>query len=252
MSRFPDSGIKTFAADQTGYDPASYRESDPRFGTFRDLLLLENLRYNLTALKTPEAVDRRLIDDSLRLAPLIESLRQGPFDQKAVSLIDIGSGAGIPSIPLAIAFPDITFTAVEATGKKADFIERAAHSLDLTNMAVVHARSEDLAHEPSYRGQYTFATARAVGSLATLLELVLPFLEVGGIAIFPKGVEIATEYAIAQRVAERIGGRLRQPHSLAPAEGLPATTIVFADKLEVTPGNYPRRAGIPAKHPLTG
>lgn len=252
MSRFPEVGAETLLVHRSGEDPFALRNSDSRYETFRNILLLENERHNLTGIRTPDEIDRRLIDDSLRLVPILDDLKDELAADVEIGLIDIGSGAGIPALPLAIALPDVQITAVEATGKKADFIERAAHSLDLANLDVVHSRSEDLAHDHHFRGKYTFGTARAVGSLSTLVELVLPFLMVGGIAIFPKGADIEDEFAVAQKVATRIGGRLRRPIILPPIDGLPATTIVIADKLEATPGNFPRRAGIPAKKPLTG
>ncbi len=222
---------------------------------YRDLLLDWNTRHNLTALKTPEDVDVRLIAESLRLLPVIDEFIEatGHGRDQPLRLIDIGTGAGVPGLILAIARPNLHVTLVEATGKKVAFLRHVTAVLGLVQVQAIHARAEDLAHDPAYREHYDLATARAVGPLPTLLELALPFLRIGGWALFPKGPKLGTELAEANRAARQLGGRIVRADLLPPGPtqpGLPVTRLVVAAKLSRTPNRYPRRAGIPAKEPL--
>ncbi|MER3439625.1 MAG: 16S rRNA (guanine(527)-N(7))-methyltransferase RsmG, partial [Chloroflexota bacterium] len=197
---------------------------------YRDLLLEWNTRHNLTALKTPEDVDVRLIAESLRLLPVIDEFVavSGHGRHQPLRLIDIGTGAGVPGLILAIARPDLNVTLVEATGKKVAFLTHVTAVLGLTRVHAIHARAEDLAHDPVYREQFDLATARAVGPLSALLELALPFLRIGGWALFPKGPEIGTELAEANRAARLLGGRILRA-DLLPTDptqpGLPVTRL---------------------------
>lgn len=222
---------------------------------YRDLLLEWNTRHNLTALKTPAEVDTRLIAESLRLLPVIDEFIAAtahPPD-RPLRLIDIGTGAGVPGLVLAIARPDLDVTLVEATGKKVAFLKHVITELGLKNVQAIHARAEDIAHDPAYREQFDLATARAVGTLPTLVELALPFLRIGGWALFPKGPELGTELAEGKRAAQRLGGRVLRADLLPPDPAqpdLPVTRLVVVAKLSRTPDRYPRRAGIPAKEPL--
>ena len=188
----------------------------------------------------------------MRFAPLLQSTLQTLDDRSPISLIDIGSGAGIPGIPLALVFPDLAVTIVEATGKKVNFIDEMVEELGLVNVDVLHARSEDVAHLENYRESFDLAVARAVGSVPTLLELCLPFLRTGGIALFIKGQSVEKELIGASDVARRLGGSATRLHDLPPFEDFGMTRVVVADKIGASPGEYPRRAGLPARNPLGG
>jgi 16S rRNA (guanine527-N7)-methyltransferase len=216
---------------------------------YRNLILEWNRRFNLTAVRDPEGIDARLIGDSLRLAPEIDAFVAG-LPGGRHSAVDIGSGAGIPAIPLAIVRPDIEFTLIEATGKKASFLARAAYELGLDCLNVIHSRSEDVAHNREYRERFDLGTARAVTSLPALAELILPFLRVGGRAILPKGEDIAGELRRGEIAARLLGGRVRLTLPLIPIPGLPVTRVAILDKIEATSSRYPRRAGIPEHEPL--
>ncbi|MGE3798102.1 MAG: 16S rRNA (guanine(527)-N(7))-methyltransferase RsmG [Thermomicrobiales bacterium] len=217
---------------------------------YRDLILTANERFNLTAIRDPEGVEYRLLLESLRLHSLLAS-RVGTISGSE-RLIDVGSGSGIPGIPLAILFPGIGVDMIEATSKKARFIEESIHALGLANATVTHGRAEDLAREPTWRETRQIGTARAVGPISTLLELTMPFLEVGCRAVFPKGKLAPAELESGHRSAKLLGARLDAVIELEPLEGCPDTHVVLAHKIAPIADRYPRRSGLPARDPLGG
>ena len=212
---------------------------------YRDLILEWNRKFNLTALRDAEAIDGRLIAESLRLVPFLGN-------RSGLRAIDIGTGAGIPGVPLAIVRPDIDFTLVDATSKKVRFVELVVRELELTNVTPLHARSEDLAHDPAHRERYDLAAARAVTQLAALAELVLPFLRIGGRALLPKGEEVSDELARARNALQILGGSLESAELLARVPCCGVTRLVILDKIEPSLVRYPRRPGIPEHDPLGG
>ncbi len=214
---------------------------------YRDLLLERNRRVNLTAVRDPEGVDRRLIEESLRLLPIIDDLTT-PGDE----VVDIGTGGGVPGMPLAIARPELRWTLVEATAKKVAFLQDVVNTLSLPNVVLYHGRVEELAHESHLRGRYRVLTARAVASLPALLELGLPMVGTGGALLLPKGLDIDDELAQATTAARELGGRIVS-HDLLPDAGTGVDTrLVIVEKLGETPTAYPRRAGLPARSPIGG
>ena len=220
-----------------------------RFRRYRDLLVEWNGRFNLTAIAAPAAIEQRLFLDAIRMLPALDRYAPaGSGDGPAVRLVDIGSGAGFPGLPLAICRPDLSVTLVEATGKKVAFLDAATADLDLPNVRSIHARAEELGHEPAYRGAYDLATARAVASLPALLELTMPLLRPHGVALLPKGLDLGEELAAGQRAARVVGARLVADELLSGGE----TRLIVARKEESTPARFPRRAGIPAREPLGG
>lgn len=212
---------------------------------YRDLLLERNARTNLTAIRDPDGVDQRLIAESLRLAPALDAATATGDEA-----IDIGTGGGIPGMPLAIARPDLRWTLVDATAKKVAFLQDVVNELTLPNVVLYHGRIEELAHEPHLRGRYSVLTARAVSSLPALLELGLPMIRIGGTLLLPKGPDIADEIAAARQAAGMLGGRIVSHDPLPDAGTDVETTLVVVSKEHETPGTYPRRAGVPARSPL--
>ncbi len=217
---------------------------------YRDLMLEANARFNLTAIRDREGVDFRLILESLRLAPFVQEATS--MASATARMVDIGAGAGIPGVPLAIVFPEIDVSLIDATGKKVRFIESAITSLSLSNCQAVHGRAEELGRLPDWRETHDLAIARAVGSLPTLLELSMPLLRTGARAIFPKGILPAEEVDAAHRAAQMLNAKLLPIVTLDPVEGCPVTQVAQADKMGPITERYPRRPGLPAREPLGG
>ena len=215
------------------------------FSIYCQQLIAERPRAGLTSLTDSEAVQRRHFLEPLALLRALEDAGAlGP------TAIDIGTGAGLPGLPIKIARPELTLTLLEATGKKAAFLERLVQQLGLAGVTVVHARAEELAHDPAHRAAYHLALARAVAPLRVLVELALPFLRVGGYLATPKGSAAAREAKQAAAALQICGGRLELLRPLdLPGPG-PIPTLVLISKIADTPDRYPRRPGIPAKRPL--
>jgi 16S rRNA (guanine527-N7)-methyltransferase len=216
-------------------------EQVTRFAAYQRLLLEWNTKFNLTAITDPAEIERRLFLDALLLVPVIARLAD-----PTARLVDIGSGAGFPGLPLAIVQPDRPVTLIEATGKKAAFLSHVIAELGLGQARARHARAEEFAHLPNERAGCDLVTARAVASLPSLIELAMPLLRVGGHAIFPKGLDLDEELAAGRRAAGLLGARISSDETV-PAM---ATRIVVVTKERPTPDRYPRRAGIPAREPL--
>jgi 16S rRNA (guanine527-N7)-methyltransferase len=217
------------------------------FSRYGQLVLRWNQRVNLTSITDWDELQTRLFADSLALAPFVRRACAEAADP--CRLIDIGTGAGIPGIPLKLALPRLEVVLVEATGKKVAFLERAIRELGLGGLTVVHARAEALAHDPCYRSAFDVVTARAVAPLPTLLELCLPFCRPGGWGIFPKGTNVESELTRASRALDLLGAQLVEVVPV-PIEELHGTTVVVVRQEWPVPPTYPRRPGIPAKRPL--
>jgi 16S rRNA (guanine527-N7)-methyltransferase len=202
-----------------------------------------NRRFNLTAITDPVGIEVRHFLDSLTC-----TLAMGPCaGQRA---IDIGTGAGFPGIPLKILCPQLELTLVEATRKKVEFCERIVEKLALEHVRVFHARAEEIGQKTGHREFYDWALARAVAPLPVLVEYMLPVLKVGGHAIAQKGETAHAEVHDAEKALNVLGGRVDR---VIPVE-LPGVVenrfLILIDKLAATPGQYPRRAGMPSKRPL--
>jgi 16S rRNA (guanine527-N7)-methyltransferase len=217
-----------------------------QFRRFRDLLLDVNMRVNLTAITDPaEVVTRHFLDSLTCLLAIAPDQRERPL-----RLLDIGSGAGFPGIPLAIAFPAWSVTSLEATGKKARFQQEAVAALGLENVSILTGRAEDLARQPEHRGRYNLVTARAVAALPTLLEYCCPFARVGGRTIAPKKGDLADEIAAGAKAASLLGAQLLAPIPVTVPPLADGRVLLIAEQKRACPQQYPRPAGAPAKHPL--
>ena len=213
------------------------------FAWYLDELLAWNARQNLTAVVVPDEIVLKHFLDSLTLVPHLGAQAGG-------RLVDVGTGAGFPGLPLRIVCPTLRLTLVEATAKKADFCRHIAEGLELKGVDVVHARAEEIGREARHRQAYDVATARAVAALPVLLELLLPLVRVGGRVLAQKGENGPAEVHQSMKALELLGGRLRQLHLLELPGVAEARFIIEIEKTAATPEAYPRRAGIPAKRPL--
>lgn len=212
------------------------------FDVYRAELLAWNKRVNLTAISDPGEVELRHFADSLTcLKGLAAILERHP----AARIIDVGSGAGFPGLPLKLARPEIRLTLLDSVGKKTAFLEHLVARLSLPNVEVVTARAEELARSAEHRDAYDAAVSRAVAALPVLLELCLPFLRPGGRLVATRGGDLAQQQAEAGRAVRELTARF------GPSlPGLRGSGLVVVDKLGPTPARYPRRTGVPAKRPL--
>lgn len=230
----PDEFIQAAETHGIAFDPDDLE----RLGVFLALLLDANTRFNLTAVTDPAEAWMKHVFDSLTLLSYVDAAQAG-------SVIDVGSGGGLPGVPLAIAMPGVRFTLLEATGKKAGFLREAADALHLSNVTVVNERAETIGRDRrSHREHYDVVVGRAVGRLAVLLELTIPLARVGGFVLAIKGARARVEI-------EQATGALRLLHcEIADTARTPTGTIVVIEKLRRTPKAYPRRPGEPKRSPL--
>jgi len=217
-----------------------------QFDTYYQELLDWNKRVNLTAITGYEDVQIKHFLDSLT----VTLGWQQPISAAGLSLIDIGTGAGLPGIPLKILFPEIKLVLLEATAKKAAFLHHLHHQLELDNVEIIVGRAEEVAHQPQYREAFNIALSRGVAPLPTLVELTLPFSTIGGSFIAQKKGGIDLEISQASQAISLLGGYLREVRRLDMEEFSDERHLIIIDKVSPTPQKYPRRPGIPAKRPI--
>lgn len=216
-----------------------------RFARFLDLLAAEAGRFNLTAIRDPGEIVRKHFLDSLAGARLMEA--ESAFPRR---LIDVGSGAGFPGLPLKIARPELEVTLVEKNRKKAAFLRRAVAALELAGVRVLAVRAEEAGRDPEHRERYEYAAARAVAEIKVLAEYCLPLVRPGGLFLAYKGPDVGDELARAGGALRALNGRVRETLEFALPAGGERRTLVVVVKTGPTPGRYPRRPGIPARRPL--
>jgi 16S rRNA (guanine527-N7)-methyltransferase len=213
------------------------------FKWYASELLAWNKRFNLTAITDPRGVEIKHFLDSLTCLQVMGERSSG-------RVVDVGTGAGFPGLPLKIVCPSLRLTLVESIGKKIDFCRYVIDGLGLEGVDVVHARAERVGHLLEHRQGNDWALARAVAAMPVLVEYLLPLLKLGGRAIVQKGETAPAEAHAAEEAIRILGGRVNQ---LIPLE-LPSVAegryLVVIDKIAATPDKYPRRSGIPTKRPL--
>lgn len=224
-------------------------EQVQQLAAYRDALFTANQSTNLTAIRNLDGIERRLILESLRLLRPLDARLAMPGTTRP-TLIDIGTGGGVPGIVIAIARPDINVTLLDATGKKIAFLNDVTDDLKLRNVRTIHKRAEEAGLDRQVRGRYDIGTARAVSSIPALMELGLPLLKLGRFLLLPKGAEIDDELESGARAGEILGGSIVEASFLPDAETSIATRLVVVEKTAPTPGAYPRRSGIPSRNPL--
>ena len=214
-----------------------------QFSVYNEMLLDWNTRMNLTALTAPEDVAVKHIIDSLTAydAALFDGAR---------TLIDVGAGAGLPGIPLAVYAPHLTVTLLDALNKRVRFLTEVTAAMGLQNVRCIHARAEEAARTAEHRAAYDIAVSRAVARLPVLLEYTLPFVRVGGTLLALKGRAYAEEQKEARRAAEVLGGGriTARPVHLPGLDDVRA--ILTVTKERQTPAAYPRGGGAPTRRPI--
>ncbi len=214
-------------------------EKKERFEAFKNLLLDYNNKFNLTAITD---------EKDIYIKHFLDCVSGDMFFDKSVSVVEIGSGGGFPSVPLKLIRDDLQFTLVESTGKKCEYLNAVVDKLNLSCVQVVNARAEELGKDKKYREKFDVCTARAVARLNTLAEYCLPFIKVGGKFIAYKG-NCSEELEEAKKAIDILGGEIEhiEKYELPNGEN---RTLVIIKKVKRTPEKYPRGQGKERKCPL--
>jgi 16S rRNA (guanine527-N7)-methyltransferase len=211
--------------------------------TYERELIEWNQKFNLTAIRDVAGIRTKHFLDSFSC---VLAWKANP----PANLVDMGSGAGFPGIPLKIIYPNTKVTLVESVGKKAMFCQHIVSLLGLEGVNVINSRAEDLGQMREHRERYDWGIARAVANMRVLAEYLLPLVQVGGTMLAQKGESGPAEVHTAEKVIKLLGGEVRQLLSVTLPGVVEERHLVLVDKVAATPPGYPRKPGIPTKKPL--
>lgn len=214
-----------------------------QFERYFQLLIEWNEKINLTAITDKEEVYLKHFYDSI--APIL----QGLINNETIKLLDIGAGAGFPSIPMKILYPNLDVTIIDSLNKRINFLQLLAEKLGLEGVHFYHGRAEDLAQDKNFRAQFDIVTARAVARMQVLSELTIPFLKVGGKLLALKASNAPEELTDAKNALNLLFSKVEDNISYTLPNGDPRYMTIVEKKKE-TPNKYPRKAGMPNKRPL--
>ena len=218
-----------------------------QFELYYQELIEWNKKINLTAITDYSSVQVKHFLDSLTVTLALPGKE---VERSDFNIIDIGTGAGFPGLPLKILFPQPRLVLVEPTAKKTTFLRHIIKKLELENVEVVNCRAEEAAHLPLYREQFSLVLSRAVALLPTLVELTLPFCRMGGKFVAQKKGELDQEIDRAEKAIATLGGKLDQIKKIELNEFYDVRYLVIIDKIYPTPDKYPRRPGMPRRRPI--
>lgn len=212
-----------------------------QFYQYMEMLLVENEKINLTAITKPEEIILKHFIDSVTILKYIKS------DAK---IIDVGTGAGFPGIPLKIMREDIQVTLLDSLNKRVHFLEEVIAQLGLTKIGAIHSRVEDVGKNKKYRENFDYATSRAVANLATLSEYLIPLTCLNGYCISMKGAEVEEEIQKSKKAIATLGGKIEDIETFQLPKSDINRNIILIRKVNRTPSKYPRKPGTPAKEPI--
>ena len=216
-----------------------------QFLKYYELLVEWNGFMNLTAITEFDDVMKKHFADSLSIVKAFSKIRT-----EKLKVIDIGTGAGFPGIPLKIVFPQIELTLLDSLQKRLKFLQEVIDQLELGEVELIHGRAEDFCKPSMKREQYDLCVSRAVANLATLSELCLPYVKVGGKFIPYKSEKAEEEVREAQKAITLLGGEVKEQIGFELPESNIGRTLVVIEKKNITPKKFPRKAGMPAKEPI--
>lgn len=214
-----------------------------QFFSYYEMLIEKNKVMNLTAITDLDEVIKKHFVDSLSLIKAYDLT-------SPVSLIDIGTGAGFPGIPLKIVFPDLEITLLDSLNKRVDFLQSVIASLGLKKIDAFHGRAEDFARQEKYREKFDLCVSRAVANLSTLCEYCLPYVKTGGKFISYKSDKITEELKTAEHAVNVLGGKVKEQISFTLPDSDINRNLIVIEKHSKTPKQYPRKAGTASKSPL--
>ena len=212
-----------------------------KFYRYMDLLLEWNEKINLTAItETDEVILKHFIDSMTVFKYLVESK----------NIIDVGTGAGFPGIPIAIMNQNKNITLLDSLNKRINFLNEVCSELKINNIKTYHGRAEEFGHNKQHREKYDIAISRAVANMTTLVEYLIPFIKVGGRCICMKGNDIEEELEQAKFAIKELGGKIEKVERFNLPNSDMERNIIIITKTKETPNRYPRKAGMPSKMPL--
>lgn len=212
-----------------------------QFLKYYEMLVEKNKVMNLTSITEFDEVIEKHFVDSLQIAQYVDLTQE-------VSIIDVGTGAGFPGIPLKIAFPEIKVTLLDSLNKRINFLNEVIDELGLEKITALHGRAEDYGKNGTYREQFDYCVSRAVANMSSLSEYCLPFVKVGGSFVPYKSGNIDDELEQAKKAVFLLGGKIEKVEKFALSEA--QRSFVFIKKEKNTAKKYPRKAGLPTKEPL--
>lgn len=212
-----------------------------QFFAYMNLLIEWNEKMNLTAITDPEEIILKHFIDSITILPEIEDNS---------SLVDVGTGAGFPGIPLSIMNPTLKITLVDSLNKRLIFLQEVINQLKIENVQIVHARAEEFGQNKKYREKFDRSTSRAVANLSTLSEYLIPLIKIGGKTISMKAAEAQEEIDEAKKAIEVLGGTIEKIDEFNLPQSDIGRTVIIIRKSKETPSKYPRKPGTPSKEPI--
>ncbi len=217
------------------------KEQYEQFYAYMELLIEWNEKMNLTAITDPKEIILKHFVDSLTIAKYVE---------EGKSIIDMGTGAGFPGIPIKIYRKDVKVVLADSLNKRIKFLDEVIDKLKLENVETIHCRAEELGKNKQYREKFDYATSRAVANLSTLSEYLMPFVKLNGKCIFMKTIEVEEELEKAKKAIKTLGGKIEKVDKFEIPESDLGRSIIIVKKEKITPSKFPRKPGTPAKEPL--